>query len=110
MKLPDLSFTVTDWPGVPTTMESGVSGLAVSRTFATGDLRVRVIQYLANYLADHWCDKGHVLYVLEGELDVELRDGRTFSLTAGTSFQVSDHGDAAHRVSTRMGAKAFIVD
>jgi hypothetical protein len=51
----------------------------------------------AGYLADHWCDLGHVLYVLEGELDTELRDGRTFKLLPGMSYQVSHNGDAPHR-------------
>ena len=60
--------------------------------------------------ADHWCDRGHVLYVVAGELETELRDGRTFTLTAGMSYQVSDHGDAAHRSSTTTGATLFIVD
>jgi hypothetical protein len=39
-----------------------------------------------------------------------LRDGRTFKLKPGMSYQVSDHGDAAHRSSTAAGAKLFIVD
>lgn len=64
----------------------------------------------ADHLADQWCDRGHVLLVLEGELDTELRDGGTFKLTAGMSYQVSDFGDDAHRSSTRKGAKLFIVD
>jgi hypothetical protein len=51
-----------------------------------------------------------VLYVLEGELRTELRDGRTFTLAPGMSYQVSDFGDAAHRSSTTTGAKLFIVD
>jgi uncharacterized cupin superfamily protein len=51
-----------------------------------------------------------VFYVVEGELDIELRDGRTFKLKPGMSYQVSDFGDAAHRSSTRIGAKIFIVD
>ena len=61
-------------------------------------------------LADHWCDLGHVLYVLEGELDTELRDGRKFKLLPGMSYQVSNDGDAPHRSSTQTGAKLFIVD
>jgi len=48
--------------------------------------------------------------VLEGELDTELKDGRTFKLTPGMSYQVSTLGDAAHRSSTRTGAKLFVVD
>ena len=75
-----------------------------------GDARLRHVEYTAGYLADHWCDRGHVLYVLEGRLDTELRDGRRFTLTAGMSYQVSDFGDAAHRSSTPTGAKLFIVD
>ena len=27
-----------------------------------------MVEYSPGYLADHWCDRGHVLYVLEGEL------------------------------------------
>jgi hypothetical protein len=48
--------------------------------------------------------------VLKDELDTELRDGRTFKLTPGMSYQVSDFGDAAHRSSTATGATLFIVD
>jgi hypothetical protein len=67
---------------------------------------VRLVEYSAGYTADHWCDLGHVLYVV----DTELRDGRTFKLLPGMSYQVSDRGDAAHRSSTQTGAKLFIVD
>src|SRR5580704_10507627 len=64
----------------------------------------------AGYTADHCCDLGHELYVVEGELDTELRDGRTFKLRPGMSCQVSDRGDAEHPSSTQAGAKLFIVD
>ncbi len=110
MKIPALPFTVTDWSGVSPTLHAGETGQAIWRSFNVGDLRVRHVEYSAGYLADHWCDRGHVLYVLEGELDTELRDGRTFKLKPGMSYQVSDNGDAAHRSSTRTGAKLFIVD
>ena len=86
------------------------AGEATWRTLNIGDLRVRMVEYSPGYLADHWCDRGHVLLVLEGELDTELRDGRRFTLTPGMSYRVSDFGDAAHRSSTRTGAKLFIVD
>jgi quercetin dioxygenase-like cupin family protein len=50
-----------------------------------GNIRVRIVEYSPGYLADHWCSRGHVLLVLEGELVTELDDGRKFVLTAGTS-------------------------
>jgi len=110
MKIPALPFTVIDWSDVPETQHPGETGHASWRTFTVGDLRVRMVEYSPGYLADHWCDRGHVLYVLEGELETELRDGRRFTLKPGMSYQVSDFGDAAHRSFTRIGAKLFIVD
>ncbi|MFY8164020.1 MAG: DHCW motif cupin fold protein [Brevundimonas sp.] len=95
---------------MPPTEHPGETGMALWRTFSTGDLRVRMVEYSPGYFADHWCDRGHVLFVLDGELESELRDGRTFKLTAGMSYQVSDFGDAAHRSSTSTGCRLFIVD
>ena len=110
MKIPALPFTVTDWADVPATKHPGETGEALWRSFSVGDLRVRLVEYSPGYLADHWCDRGHVLYVLEGELHSELKDGRRFVLTAGMSYQVSDFCDAAHRSYTPTGARLFIVD
>jgi hypothetical protein len=42
-------------------------------------------------------------------LHTELEDGRSVTLTAGTSYQVAD-GAEAHRSSTQTGARLFIVD
>jgi len=110
MKIPALPFTVTDWSQVPATEHPGETGLALWRTLDIGELRVRMVEYTPGYRADHWCDRGHVLLVLEGELDTELRDGRIVTLKPGMSYQVSDGGDASHRSSTRVGARLFIVD
>jgi hypothetical protein len=110
MKIPPFPFTVTDWSKVAVVTHPGETGQALWRELNIGDLRVRMVEYTPGYLADHWCDRGHVLYVVEGELDTELRDGRRFKLLPGMSYQVSDLGDAAHRSSTTTGAKIFIVD
>ena len=68
-----------------------------------------MVEYTPGYLADHWCVKGHVLLCLEGELQTELADGRTFTLTPGTSYQVGDDAEP-HRSRTAVGARLFIVD
>jgi quercetin dioxygenase-like cupin family protein len=68
-----------------------------------------MVEYRAGYVADHWCEKGHILLVLEGELVTELRDGRAVALGPGSSYQVAD-GAMAHRSRTDTGAKLFVVD
>jgi hypothetical protein len=110
MELPALSFTVTDWSTVPASEHPGEAGKAIWRTIMMGDVRIRQVEYTPGYLADHWCDRGHILYVLEGELETELRDGRRFVLKPGMSYQVSNFGDPSHRSYTKTGAKLFIVD
>lgn len=110
MKIPTLPFTLTDWSTVTPTEHPGETGVAHWRTLNIGDIRVRQVTYSPGYLADHWCDRGHILYVVAGELVTELKDGRKFTLTPGMSYQVSDNGDAPHRSVTETGATLFIVD
>lgn len=109
MQLADIPFGTTDWSRVETTIHAGVTGTAQWRTRQFGAIRVRMVEYSAGYLADHWCTKGHILLCLDGELHTELADGRRFVLTAGMSYQVADRAEP-HRSSTVGGARLFIVD
>ena len=109
MQMRDIPFGTTDWRTVERTEHRGQTGVAHWRTRSFGGIRVRMVEYSAGYLADHWCEKGHVLLCLAGELHTELADGRTFVLKPGTSYQVAD-GAEPHRSSTGTGATLFIVD
>jgi hypothetical protein len=109
MRISDIPFGITDWSQVERTEHPGETGIAYWRTRQFGDLRVRMVEYTPGYLADHWCRKGHVLLCIEGELHTELADGRSFTLTAGMSYQVADEAEA-HRSSTSGGARLFVVD
>lgn len=110
MRIQQVPFTVTDWSAITASEHPGEQGTAYWRTFEAGNIRVRIVEYSPGYLADHWCSRGHVLYVLEGELETQMRDGRTFTLTPGMSYQVEDDAPASHRSFTKTGAKLFIVD
>jgi uncharacterized cupin superfamily protein len=109
MKIENLPFGTTNWANVEPTVHAGESGQALWRTRQFGDVRVRMLEYSPGYKADHWCEKGHFLLVLEGELVTELADGRVVTLTPGMSYQVAD-GAEPHRSSTARGAKLFVVD
>ena len=109
MDINNIPFGITNWAEIPTTRHTGDQGYALWHTQQFDAIRVRMVEYSENYLAHHWCSKGHILLCLEGELHTELDDGRTFTLTAGMSYQVADEAEA-HRSSTSKGAKLFIVD
>jgi quercetin dioxygenase-like cupin family protein len=109
MRIEDVPFMTTDWQTVPASTHPGTSGVALWRTVEQGNIRVRMVEYSPGYQADHWCHRGHVLLLLEGELTTELENGSEVVLTSGMSYQVQDNG-MAHRSRTTTGAKLFIVD
>jgi hypothetical protein len=77
MKLPTSVFTTIEWSTITPTIHAGETGQAEWRTLELGNVRMRHVAYSPNYLADHWCDRGHILYVLSGSLPSELKDGRS---------------------------------
>lgn len=109
MTILEVPFQVTDWTKLPVTEHPGASGSARWRTVEVGNVRVRMVEYSPGYVADHWCERGHVLLVLDGELLTELRDGSIHRLGPGQSYEVAD-GTAAHRSTSPAGCRLFIVD
>ena len=80
-----IPFGTTDWSDVEPTTHKGEVGVATWRTRQFGDIRVRLVEYSAGYVADHWCRKGNILFCVDGELGTDLADGRSFTLKPGSS-------------------------
>jgi quercetin dioxygenase-like cupin family protein len=108
MRILDVPFSTVDWSSVPPAEHVGDSGASTWRTVETGNVRVRMVTYSPGYVADHWCERGHVVLVLDGAMLTELKDGRIFKLRSGMSYSVAD--GQAHRSRTDGGARLFIVD
>lgn len=105
----NIAFQITEWENIPAVEHKGDSGSAYWKTLQFEGLRIRMVEYSTNYKADHWCEKGHIIYCIEGEMDTELADGRIFKLSKGMTYQVSDDL-SSHRTSSVSGVKLFIVD
>jgi hypothetical protein len=110
MDFPGLPCGMIDWANEPSETVPGATGTATARARRFGDIQLRLVDYSAGYLADHWCDKGHILLVTVGALAIEHCDGSRYELTAGASWHVADNGAPAHRVISEHGATAFIID
>jgi hypothetical protein len=111
MNTPSIPFQITDWDKIPAMEYPGELGTAFWQTLKFGSLRVRLVNYSANFLSDHWCKRGHIMFVVSGVLELELADGQIFRLTQGMSFEVSDQ-ESTHRTRTGadVGATLFVVD
>ena len=104
-----IPFQITNWEFIPSTEHPGETGFATWKTLQFGDLRIRMVEYSADYLADHWCTKGHIIYCIEGEMISELTDGSKHTLSKGMSYQVSDDM-SSHRSYSKDGVSLLIVD
>jgi quercetin dioxygenase-like cupin family protein len=104
-----IPFQTIDWSDVKKEEYNGETGTSFWQTLQLHGLRIRIVEYSASYSADHWCQKGHIVYCLEGEFDSELENGETVKLTKGMSYVVSDNM-SSHRSASVHGAKLLIVD
>lgn len=105
----NIPFTALDWASVEKTEHKGETGTSFWQTLQFAGLRIRTVTYSAGYSADHWCQKGHIVYCLEGEFINELADGGKNVLSKGMMYVVSDNL-SSHRSTTASGAKLLVVD
>ncbi|MBS1503063.1 MAG: DHCW motif cupin fold protein [Bacteroidetes bacterium] len=104
-----ISFQAIDWSQIGKTIHPGETGEAFWQTLQLPGLRLRIVEYSAGYLADHWCRKGHIVHCLEGEFVSELETGESFALNKGMTYVVSDNL-SSHRSISKNGVKLLIVD
>jgi hypothetical protein len=104
-----IPFQTIDWSEIPKTGHSGEKGTAFWQTVQFHGLRIRMVEYTQGYIADHWCEKGHIVHCLEGEFTSEMRDGKEFCLTKGMTYIVSDDL-SSHRSISEKGVKLMIID
>jgi hypothetical protein len=110
MNLNNLPVGITDWSEVTASVHPGESGTATMRRRQFGHLQLRLVVYSSDYVADHWCHKGHIVFVVAGQMVIEHQHGHSYKLTPGTTYHVADDDGPPHRALSEKGATIFIVD
>jgi hypothetical protein len=110
MKLEHIPVGITDWSEVSSSVQNGKTGTVTSRARQFGDLQLRLVEYSAGYLGDHWCSKGHIVYLISGSLIIEHQDGTQFAVQPGASYHVGDDQPSPHRAISETGATLFVLD
>jgi len=105
----NIPFQTINWETIEQSEHKGETGTSFWKMLQYDDLRIRIVDLSPGYLADHWCQKGHIVYCIEGGFTTELETGETCQLTKGMSYIVSD-GMSSHRSVTKTGVKLLIID
>ncbi len=106
MKIP---FQIINWASIIKTEHLGETGTSFWQTLNFEGLRLRMVEYSPGYLADHWCQKGHIVHCLEGSFISKLENGDDIELLAGQTYIVSDNM-SSHRSYSASGVKLLIAD
>lgn len=104
-----IPFQSIDWANIKKTEHRGETGTSFWQTLQLEGLRIRKVEYSAGYLADHWCQKGHIVHCLEGEFVSELDNGKKMTLSKGMTYVVSDNL-SSHRSVSAGGVQLLIID
>ena len=104
-----IPFQTIDWSSIEKVEYKGETGVAHWQTVQFEGLRVRLVGYSNEYLADHWCQKGHIVHCLEGEFISELKTGEKIKLRKGETYVVSDEL-SSHRSVSENGVNLLIID
>jgi hypothetical protein len=104
-----IPFQSIDWTTIEKTEHKGDTGTSIWQSMQFSGLRIRLVEYSKGYLADHWCQKGHIVHCLEGEFVSELKTGEKFILSKGMTYVVSDEL-SSHRSLSKDGVKLLIID
>lgn len=104
-----IPFQTIDWTSIPRIEHKGESGIAYWQTMQFDGLRIRLVEYSKDYVADHWCKKGHIVHCLDGSFVSELNDGKKSIITKGMTYVVTDD-ISSHRSTTANGVRLLIID
>ena len=98
-----------DWNALPNEKVNGASGFATIKSCSFGAVKIRLIEYSQNYTADHWCSKGHIVYLIKGALSIEHDDLSIHVLSSGMTYIIGDN-TLPHKATSEHGARALIID
>lgn len=105
----NIPFQTIDWTSIEKVEYKGETGIALWQSIQIDGIRIRLVEYSNGYLADHWCQKGHIVHCLEGEFISELSTNEKIKLSKGETYIVSDEL-SSHRSVSANGVKLLIID
>lgn len=98
-----LDFSGLNWADSPDAPH------ARSKTFEKDGKRIRLVEFSQGYEETGWCEKGHVGYVIEGELEIDFGGGERVRFRQGDGiFIIAGSRHKARPIGKK--ARLFLVE
>lgn len=80
------------------------------KTYCEGSRIVRLVEFDTTAGHEHWCEEGHIGYVLKGGLSISFNE-QVVSFTAGDGLFIPDGAASRHRaVSIQPGTQLLMIE
>jgi quercetin dioxygenase-like cupin family protein len=80
------------------------------KVYREGSRQVRLVEFDTSDGAEHWCETGHIGYVLKGGLRISF-DGDVISFKAGDGLFIPPGAESKHRsVEISSGTQLLMVE
>ncbi len=80
------------------------------KVFGDGRKQMRLLEFTSAFVEPHWCEKGHVGFVLTGELEIDF-DGRIVRYGEGDGIFIPMGTSARHKArSLTPSVRLFLVE
>jgi len=80
------------------------------KVYREGARQVRLVEFDTSDGAEHWCETGHIGYVLKGSLSISF-DGQVLNFSAGDGLFIPDGHATRHRaVRIAAGTQLLMIE
>ena len=81
---------------------------ARSKTFVSGNRRIRLVEFSEGFIEPDWCRKGHAGYVLDGECALDF-NGTLEHFTKGDVIFIPEGEESKHKAVLGKGEKVTLL-
>lgn len=80
------------------------------KIYCEGSRQIRLVEFETSDGAEHWCESGHIGYVLKGSLQISF-DGKVVAFKAGDGLFIPSGAATKHRsVQISSGTQLLMVE
>ncbi len=94
-----------DFESIPWT--SPARGVREKVTVA-GRQRLRLVEFTPDFVEENWCTRGHIGYMLEGELQIAFLD-HTIELRKGDGLHIPGGEKSKHKATVLTGVARLVM-
>ena len=80
------------------------------KVYCEGSRQIRLVEFETSEGTEHWCETGHIGYVLKGSLSISF-DGEVISFAAGDGLFIPSGAASRHRsVAIAAGTRLLMIE